>query len=121
MELSLNTPAIDLILANQSANENITSSFAENKLTGLSIDTGGHQNIVKLSSKFIFDCLRAMFYQHFDKDFKYCTRGMDALPKIEQVVQALINLGSASRKRYEEFFEKFPYSPSEIWLALKFI
>ena len=51
---SQNTPAIDLITGNQSAFENTSSSFSGSKLTGLSIDTLGNQDIAKVELEIYF-------------------------------------------------------------------
>ena len=64
---SQNTPAIDLITSNQSAFENTSSSFAGNKLTGLSIDTLGNQDIAKVELEiYLSDVHR--------KRFTFCVR-----------------------------------------------
>ena len=112
---SQNTPAIDLITANQSANENITSSFAENKLTGLSIDTGGHQNIVKIELEIYFSDLSSSNVLPFECKFSNAAPEGMSLTKIGAgKYKALINLGVREPESVmTEFFEKFSYSPSE--------
>ena len=112
---SQNTPAIDLITANQSANENTTSSFAENKLTGLSIDTGGHQNIVKIELEIYFSDVSSGNVLPFECKFSNAAPEGMSLTKIGAgKYKALITLGDREPESViTEFFDQFAYSPSE--------
>ena len=121
---SQNTPAIDLITANQSANENITSSFAENKLTGLSIDTGGHQNIVKIELEIYFSDLSSSNVLPFECKFSNAAPEGMSLTKIGAgKYKALINLGDREPESVmTEFLISSHTRLRKIWLVtLKFI
>ncbi|MDA8717558.1 hypothetical protein N9M78_06365, partial [Alphaproteobacteria bacterium] len=51
---SQKTPSIDLISSNLTADENITSAFVDNKLTGFSLNTGENQDISRVELEIYF-------------------------------------------------------------------
>ena len=86
-----------MITAIQSANENITSSFAENKLKGFSIDTGGHQNIVKIELEIYFSDVSSGNVLPFE--CKFSNAAPMSLTKIGAgKYKALITLETANQK-----------------------
>ena len=81
----------------------------------MSIDTGGHQNIVKIELEIYFSDLSSSNVLPFECKFSNAAPEGMSLTKIGAgKYKALINLGDREPESVmSEFFEKFAYSPSE--------